>query len=495
MAITIVSNIASGSFLPVANPINITVNSNNTGKCNFRYVCDVLIDNVNVFRFKLFPEPNTGRAFFQLADVINDYLKQNLGLSGISGIYSASTAQAKTVARVRLQFGEEYDNSSDCSQPVQVFPNLAQSNEFFAFYAGFDYEEWPTFTQNEWVGNLTSGDSAKFLTKVPRGSVEASIADSYYLDFLSNSNLTGNTRLRIIVWKTTSQLPVVLSIAPQSTSGRRWRVACGPSQINKWANNTIIDAFTTHYTVQVVQDLTPIITPITEQFEIRIAKPTERRKRIGFVGSLGGLEYVTFFHRDRTQFTIDRKNYKQYLTSRKGNNWTYNVGDRQSTTYAVSAKEDHVVSTFVSRKTSEYLYELWLSTDVWIDDRPRTMPYRVFKEIVLTASPFNRMLFYLPEDHGFKVGDSFFAISSDNADFNARFTIQSVEGRIVDVGAFDNVFNLSDSACGFLVKDEAVRIIPILPLDNEVEVKQKLDRPIEYTLTYSKSVDKITLRS
>lgn len=489
MAITIVSNIASGSFLPVANPINITVNSNNTGKCNFRYVCDVLIDGINVFRFKLFPDPNTGRAFFQLADVINDYLKQNLGLSAIASIYSASTAEAKTVARVRLQFGEEYDNSADCSQPVQLFPNLAQSNEFFVFYGALDYEEWPTFTQDEWVADISAPKSAKFLTKVPRGSVEVSLADSYYLDFLSNSNINTNTRLIINIPK--QPFAITLNIAPAVTTGRRWRVACGPAQINKFSNDTIIDAFTTHYTVQITQSGTPI----TEEFEIKVSKPTERRKRIGFIGSLGSLEYVTFFHRDRTQFTIDRRNYKQYLTSRKGNNWTYNVGDRQGTTYAVSAKEDHVVSTFVSRKTSEYLYELWLSTDVWIDDRPRTMPFRVFKEIIPQASPFNRMLFYLPEDHGLGVGDSFFAISSDNADFNARFTIISVEGRIVDVGAFDNVFNLSDSACGFLVKDEAVRIIPILPLDNEVEVKQKLDRPIEYTLTYSKSVDKITLRS
>lgn len=491
MAVTIVSNIASNSFLPVANPINLTVNSNNTGKCNFRYVCDVRIDDVNVFRFKLFPDPNTGYGFFQLSDVIGDYLIQNLTTLNSAGVYSASTSTEKTAVKVELRFGEEYDNSTDCSQPVTVFPNLAQSNIFYAYYGGFDYEEWPEYQQTDWLVDFTTKPT-NFLTKVPRGSVEASFADGYFLDFLSTTALSAiNSRIRIVVYKGPGQ-PVILNITPPnfSSSVKRYRISCGPAQINRFAQTTLIDAFTTHYTVGVFNLITNQY--VTELFEIRVSKPTERRKRIGFVNLLGSLDYITFFNRDRSQFTIDRKNYKQYLTSRKGNNWSYDVGDRQGTTYALTAKEDHVVSTFVSRKTSEYLYEMWLSTDVWIDDRPRTMPFRVFKSDEQDPS---LMLFFLPEDHGLKVGDKFFSYSSDNADFNSLFTVGSVNGRIVNVGATFNIFNLSDSACGFIVREENIRKIPILPTDNTIEVKQKLDRPIEYTLTYSKSVDKITLRS
>lgn len=491
MAVTIVSNITSNSFLPVANPINITVNSNNTGKCNFRYVCDVRIDNVNVFRFKLFPDPVTSFGFFQLADVIGDYLKQNLTTLNTAGVYSASTSTEKTAVKVQLRFGEEYDNSTDCSQSVTVFPNLSQSNTFYAYYAGFDYDEWPEYNQSDYVVDFTTKPT-KFLTKVPRGSVEASFADSYFLDFLSQITLTSNnTRIRIIVFKGAGQ-PVIVNILPPQflTSVKRFRIACGPAQINRWHNSNLIDPFTTHYTVGVFNIATNQY--VTEVFKIRVGKITERRKRIGFVNSLGSLDYITFFNRDRSQFTIDRKNYKQYLTSKKGNKWSYDVGDRQGTTYAVTAKEDHVVSTFVSRKTSEYLYEMWLSTDVWIDDRPRTMPFKVFKSDLQEPS---LMLFLLPEDHGLKPGDNFFSYSSDNADFNSLFTVDSVNGRIVNVGATFNIFNLSDSACGFIVRDENIRKIPILPEDNTIEVKQKLDRPIEYTLTYSKSVDKITLRS
>jgi len=487
MAVTIVSNIASNSFLPVANPINITVNSNNTGKCNFKYVCDVRIDDVNVFRFKLFPDPNTGLGFFQLSDVIGDYLIQNLTGLTLAGVTSASSTTEKTIVKVELRFGEEYDNSTDCSQPVTVFPNLSQSNIFYAYYGGFDYEDWPEYQQTDWLVDFTA-KSTNFLTKVPRGSVEASFADAYFLDFLSTTALSStNSRVRIVVYKGVEQ-PVILNIIPGdfSASVKRYRISCGPAQINRYTQTALIDAFTSYYTVGVYNIITNEY--VTEVFNIRVSKPTERRKRIGFVNSLGSLDYITFFNRDRSQFTIDRKNYKQYLTSRKGNNWTYDVGDRQGTTYALTAKEDHVVSTFVSRKTSEYLYEMWLSTDVWIDDRPRTMPFRVFKEN-------NLMLFFLPENHNLKVGDKFFSYSYDNTDFNSLFTVQSVNGRIVNVGASSSIFNLSDSACGFIVIQEDIRKIPILPTDNNIEVKQKLDRPIEYTLTYSKSVDKITLRS
>ena len=488
MAITIVSNITDGSFLPVSNPINITVNSNNTGKCNFRYVCDVLIDDVNVFRFKLFPDPNTGYGFFQLADVISDYLKQNVVTTNAASALGASTSTDKTVAKVLLRFGEEYDNTTNCSGQVQVFPFLQNSNTFWAFYGALDYEEWPTYNFLDYVVNNTNKPT-KFLTKIPRGSVECSFGDDYYLDFLINSQInTTTTRVRILAYQAVGQ-PTVLDITPNATAQRRIRIACGPRQINKLANAAFINASTIYYTVQVVNTSTG---ELTESFRINVSKPKLRRKRIGFIGSLGSMEYITFFHRDRAAFQIDRKNYKSYLTSRKGNAWSYAVGDRQGSTYAVTAKENHVVTTFVNRNISKWLYELWLSTEVYIDDRPRQFDFRVFRE---DLTPTSRMLFYLPEDHGLKVGDSFFVYSEDNSDFNDRFTVTSVEGRIVDCGLTYNIYNLADSACGWLVIDEVGRKIPILPNDEEIEVKQKLDRPIEYTLTYSMSVDKITLRS
>ena len=59
MAITIINQKTSNAFYPAGNPINVTVNSNNSGNCNFRYICDFYINGTKVFTDKLFPDPTT----------------------------------------------------------------------------------------------------------------------------------------------------------------------------------------------------------------------------------------------------------------------------------------------------------------------------------------------------------------------------------------------------------------------------------------------------
>lgn len=108
------------------------------------------------------------------------------------------------------------------------------------------------------------------------------------------------------------------------------------------------------------------------------------------------------------------------------------------------------------------------------------------------------MLFWLEDDHGFVQGDSFFGYPDQNpdySDYNARFTIVSVDGNIVDCGLTYNVYSITESACGWIVKDESTRRIPIVLTDNSVEIKQRMGRPIEYQLNYTNSVDKSTLRN
>ena len=495
MAISFISQIPANKFLPSSNPINITVNSNNSGKCNFRYVCDIYVNSLMIFRLKLFPEPNTGWAFFQLSDIIDDYLSEYLPATYTAAISVGTGLGAApdcSVVSVFCRFGEEYDNSANCDGPIDLYANLATGNTFFSFYGSFDYADWNDYNSVDfpnWVTNHTSGATINFLTDRPRGSAECSYEDTYVLDWLCNvAPIAGSTQIKIRLDNGN-----IYSIASPtiSNSVKRLRATVGPFNINRHFNTALINASVKYYDVWIETSGFQV----TEKFRIKITKPKVFRSRFGFIGLKGSPEFITFFHRNREALNIDRKNYKRYLTSRKGNSWGYAVGDRQTQTWASTVKNLHTVSTFVSEDQSKWLNQLWISNNIWIETKPLSTGFRVFRE---DTSPTSRMLIWLNDASKFKAGDSIFLISDNKpefSDYNGEFTIVSVNENIIDIGFTYNFYNLTDDACGWLVKNELGVRIPIVAEDGSVEIKQKGEGLIEYTFTYSDSVDKITLRS
>lgn len=493
MAISFINQITSNKFLPVANPVNITVNSNNNGKCNFRYVCDIYLDNQFVYRFKLFPDPSTGYGFFQLSDVLTDYLADYNTVNNTAGFAQATVTNTKSVALIQCRFGEEYDNSVDCDGEIQLYLNLANSNQFYVFNAVLPYEDWPSYLGTEYLVDYTASGTKKFLTNIVRGSADATYADSVYLDYLTLQTTTSPILLHIDVTRKNGSTYSATFSVTGSINQRRMRISCGPDSINRSKQLAFINDSTQYYDAYIKRGATQS----TEKFRINVVAPKTYRTRIGFVNNLGSIDHITFYHRNRQAYNIERKEYKRYLTSNKGGgSWSYAVGDRQRTQYASNAQEQHLVTTFVSQDTSRWLNELYLSNNVWVETRPRLLPFRVYRE---DSTPTSRMLFWLDDDHGLKVGDSFICIPEDkpeNADYlDFVFTIIDVDGNKVDAGVSYNQFNLTEELCGWLVVQETAVRVPIVITDSGVEVRQRLGRPIEYQLAYVMSVDKFTLRS
>lgn len=490
MAISFINQITTNKFLPVTNPVNITVNSNNNGKCNFRYICDIYLDGVNVYRFKLFPDPSTGYGFFQLSDVLQDYLSEYLTTTSVAGFSAGTSNQNKSVASVYCKFGEEYDSTLTCDGDINTYLNLNTSNTFYIYNGVLDYEVWPSYVGTEYLFNSFSTQH-KFLTNIPRGTAECTYADNYYLDFLTLNSISSTTKLSISSVNLDGSTNSA-TFSSTTLNFKRIRVNCGPFAINKSLGTPFINAGTKYYDVKVLIGGTQS----GETFRINITKPKTYRTRIGFINSLASIDYITFYHRNREKYDINRKTYKRFLTSNKGSGqWSYEVGDRQLTQYSSNARSSHNVSTFVLEKTSLWLNELWLSNVVFVETNPQMIPFRVFRE---DATPTSRMLFYLQDDHGYSIGDSFYCYPDNNpdyVDYIAKFTIIGVYDNVVDCGLTYNVYSITEHACGWIVKDESAVRIPIVLTDNSTELKQKMGRPIEYQLNYQNSVDKFTLRS
>jgi hypothetical protein len=487
MAITITRQIAANTYVPSSNPINFTITSNNNGKCNFRYVCDVYIDNVKVFRYKLFPDPNSGYGFIQAGNVINDYLSEFMPNEDELSIKVAYSTTQKSTVKVYMKFGEEFDNSLNCDGDIILYPDLATSNTFYAFYAAIPYEEWPSFDVSQWTTSHVdnpSKDPINWTTNRPLQSAKCDYADSYYLDYLVEEGIITDTHLMIEL-----DSGATYSIDPlPTTDWRRNRVTCGPYNINKYYETPIINQSTKYYDVWVQYDQKEL----TKKFRITLQKPKTYKTRIGFIGLMGSPEYITFYNRNIKNYNFDRRSYKKYLTSRVGTNWTYAVGDRETTQYSNTTREVHDVSTFVTPNESKWLSELWMSNNVWVEERPRIIPFEIYLQ---TSTGY--MLMRMPEGHGVLPGDFLYLIPENlptNVDYVGRFQVERVNGRVLDLGFEYSTYNLTTFLCGWAVVEEDVRRIPIVVSDEFIEEKEKTGGLISYSLRYETSVNKITLR-
>lgn len=487
MAITKISDLTSNKFYPSQNPINVTVSSNNSGKCNFRFICDVYINSIKVFTDKLFPDPSTGYGFFQLTRVVQDYIQTSLPKTPHASVINAATSAAAPASAFSLQlkFGEEYDSSTTCDGVVNQYLNLATSNTAYVFETAIDYEDFPTFTANDYLVGTFSNTSTKFLTNSQR-EIDVTYNDSYFLDFILNRTLTSATQVRLVRYfkdNTTSTSYYQTISSPL----KRWRIACGPYDINKVTGSATINSQVSYYTIELIYSyivgMSTVRVPISEMFTFNVKEPKTFRTRISFLGLKGGIESFTFYHRNRTSYNIERKSYNKTLQSNYLGQLKYEVGDRGDSVYAVSAKQQNAVATYCDRETSEWLYEMWLSPVVWTYIRPDLYTFRAIVDGV-------DLKLWVDGEHGLAQDDYIF-VFSDEGQLEGRFQVLYVNGNIITT---DASWSTDLTGCGWVQKNEDWQTLPVVISDNSVEVKQRTSRPIEYSLSYSAAYQKTTLR-
>ena len=497
MAITVVNQKTALSYHPAANPINMTVNSNNSGNCNMRYIADVYINGVKVFRDKLFPDPSTGYAFFQFSRIIQDYIRDSVPYAPYSNIFNAATSTTyPSVLTVYIKFGEEYDSTADCSGAVTQYADLVTSNTFYAFNAAIPYEDFPTFDYTQYLVGTVSSPTTKFLTNAPR-TADVTWNDSFYLDFLTNNNITTSYAILVKSYSGGGVLSSFYITANVVVGAKRVRISVGPADINNKYGIPMIDTLAQSYDIQLVWG--PSFVPVSEVYSFKVKKPGTFRTRISYIGLLGGIEFFTFYHRNKKSYELDRKTFKKTLNSNNSGVWSYQVGDRQSTTYAINASENHVVASYVNRDQSEWLTELWMSPNAWTYKGPECSELVIYRSGGAVGVPTDKMLFRMKDDHGLVVGDTIMVFPdtaeiATNYDYSNSFVITGVNGNIIDCNLTYGVYALTELSCAIYYKVGNWVRLPITLNDKKIEVKQKLQKPIEYELSYTMSFDKTTLR-
>lgn len=486
MAITIVKNLTQNYFYPSANEILITANSNNTGKCNFRYICDIYINSIKVHTLKTFPDPTTGYGLFNLQRICEDYIETVIDKSAATHaiVPGTNTSAPNAAFSLQVKFGEEYDNTLACDGVVNQYLNLLNSNTAYVFEGGIDYEYFTTYSSTYSVVGTFSNPS-KFLTNAPR-ELTLTYNDQFCLDFLTLQNINvADWKLDIKTYDNTNTLINTYSYPTNKTHLiRRMRLFCGPYDINRIANTTIINPVVKRYTVQLRYSTSTLV---SEVFTFNLKNPEAFQSRFCFTGQLGSPELYTFYHRKRTLYNINRNNYTKVLSPL---NTQYTLGDRGSQTYQITGQERGTVGSYIREADAKWLTELPLSKDIFILQRPELME----TQLVATASGTATFLYKKPKwatgiENEFVVGNSVF-LHQLNGTQSGKYTITNipVENQITISGTF------SGTPCGFLQKDTTWRKLPIVATDNTVEVFQRLGSPILYQFNWETAYQKTTLR-
>lgn len=495
MAITILKNLTSGYFYPSANPISVSVDSNNSGKCNFRYVCDIWINSNKTTTIKMFPDPTTGYGLFEISRILQDYVETLYrGTNYTHLLDPAQTVALPTAAfSFQLKFGEEYDLSTNCDGQILQYLNLATSNQAYVFESAVEFSDYPYFNSNNFVVGTNS--TATFLTNSPR-QIDITYNDGFYLDFLTKLTINATDwRVDIKTFNQSNIQTATYSYAAARTHTGiyRFRIACGPLDINSVANSTIINPQVKYYTVNLRHVPTGNI--VTEVVTFNIKEPTTFRHRFGFVGQPAGHESFTFFHRLRKSIDIQKVTYNKPLDLTYGGSPQYNIGGRGTDIFSISATEKATITTFVKEDFSKYLTELYLSKNAWFLLRPELIPFRSIND-----GGVNKLVIYdfdnavgLAKDtpiNKLSVGD-FIYVYGDDANYNGRFQITNKSGDILTTSA---TWSALSPTCGWIHKSTAWRALPIIVDINSVEIQQRLGRPIQYQLDFQFANTKILLK-
>ena len=484
--ITIIDQKLTNSFHPVNNPINMTFNSNNSGKCSFRYICDIYVNGVKVFRDKLFPDPSTGYGFFQLNYILSDYIenlipKQQEDL--VLNVASSATT-TRSVNSVYVIVGEEYDSTSNCSGAVAQYLGLSTSNVFNVFNGVLDYEDFLSFDYTKYLTGYDPTVTALFLTNSPK-DIEVGFNEPHYLEFMSLVSPTASYVRIETTDKDGLSNRIDLPVSPTTLLRKRYRIGVGPSDINRITQASTISDTIIKYTVQLMKD-DSVDYPLTETFNFKVIRPNCFQKRFGFIGRLGSIESFTFYHRDTKSYNIERKTYKKLLQSNYSGKLTYEVGDRSQSTYGMKVSETHKVGTFCSKDNSSWLSEMWLSPNVWLYDLPKLIQFTT----TLSGSEFT---LHLESNHGLQVADEILLFTewTSTSEYKRpnKFTVQSVDDRSINI----NMTNVSGDKfySGWIQPFKKWRMLPVMISDATIEDKQKLTKPIEYNLNYTMAFDKL----
>ena len=354
MAITIV-NIPQ-NFLPVNNNVIWTATSTNDTEPQFKYLVDIFIDAVQVYRYKIKPEPKTGNDLLvvDVSKILRNYISQNLYIETFTqGIIDGN----ESFTEYEIQVGEEYEVAGVLTQ----FPNLDNSTSY-VFNGALSYTDFVDFNPATYL-------DLKFLTDAPRTqNTILGGAGALHLMLDVGTSLASLTIKTYISGVLSQTYQVVTALVPTNY----YIFASGVDSINDIApaffvGAPLLPAITssiTSYTVEAT-----LSTGATEVFTYNIVDDCNNPVRVHWLNRLGGYDYFDFELSSNDRYEVQRQQMKQVpdVVTVPGV-VRYSKRDRQNLDYWVKEKRiTKLTSNWITGEQSEWLKDMLSSQDIYLE--------------------------------------------------------------------------------------------------------------------------------
>lgn len=365
MAITI--NGSPDQYAPVYNPVEFSVQSNNTAQQNFNFVADVYINSAVTMTARLvFPVyPSQIYGHIDIGGVLKNYLTSNM-------LTSSATAFAKngsSILRYDVQWGEQYGASSG----ITTYPNLSTSSGY-AFNGSLEHVNLGTVNPiSDWVNwnssTYTYLNTITYLTNAPRTGISITTTEDYALYFLNTG--TNYAYDCLITWYNSVGTLVQSDTMTNSfaTVGlydtRYLRVHVGLKNIS--AVPITIPASATYYIVYLRDNITAVT---SEAFRFNIdtsCSKALRNYRLFFKNRMGGFDAYTFMGQFTRSEETKTETYQALPGTWSGGVFSYSATDRSVKSYKTTGEDTFTCeSGWITEKESNWLEELATSPEVYV---------------------------------------------------------------------------------------------------------------------------------
>lgn len=346
---------------------------------NYKYICDVYVAGVMIFRARAFPRPDNKRGVFNIAPILRSYVAMNFAPTG-PGMLVQEFGAGVWYLDVVCKFGEEYNFTSTSNLTID------SSRRYYNHYNNQIYSVQTILTN--YINNLASNrpyyNSLRLSVPnffVPFYSTGSSITVSvttyssplfsggYILD-TDGSIISTDTGERILLpgsgyVVTTATGTGTLSV----TGGSLQQLNLAPSAINSTVGSALIDATTDYYVVTLNGTVSLCFRVVCEA----IYKPYT----LHFMNQLGGFDSVEFRKLSRKTYDIEKKTYVQQ---------PFRMDSGGLITYS---NPSGVVNESVTTYSSQFTPKLKLSTDMLTDVDFAWLKELVFSPLVYLQDAAN----------------------------------------------------------------------------------------------------------
>jgi hypothetical protein len=367
MAITIDSSPASYSSLHGA--LYFVVTSTNRAVENFKYVCDIYVNNNLVARLKSFPQPASEKGIFNVAPIVRNYWNSYFKPTG-------STAFAYTGSDIyvsyQVKFGEDYGGTTYTNLQTQSATAYNYVQDYL-YNPNSDAFLTPTKYDTAYAGfYLTNRDKTQ--VQFPKSLLGTG---KLYTSFLSDAeNTTKNISLDITrVNGTTS--------TNYTGATQSWKdyalIDISPLGINTYLGAEVIGEATNYYDVKA-----KIAGVQTDVIRVNLSCTQYDVIPLHFLNSVGGYETFHFTLVNRQSRSIERQSFErlqyEYESATTAMDMVDAYGRLYGGTIPFTTKQKltyKLISDWVNFTDYNWLKELIASPEVYLQRGSQFVPVNI----------------------------------------------------------------------------------------------------------------------